>query len=182
MGSRTRNRLAWRCAASTLAAFLAVSVTGCVDTRELDAARSRAPQFNQALAQACASGKAVPATELISEPWDRLLVVGEYTSGETVNRLLGFDYTSDDNAYGARYTLFLANKHHVVVQATYGYQEERPPVELPSSGMVLPASSLKVEPREALPSSTQDWLREIRYQDCVLLSPEDTEILQHAGR
>ena len=183
MGSRTRSRPVWRSAVSALAAaLLAGSMAGCVDVRELEEAEARAPQFNHALAEACASGETVPATELISEPWDRLLVVREYTSGKAVNKLLGFHYTSDDNLYGARVTLFLANKNRVVVQATYGYQEERPPIELPSPGMVLPASSLKVVPREDVPPPVQDWLKEIRYQDCVLLSPADTEILQHTGR
>ena len=161
------------------AAFLTlVGTTGCADGIEGTAALLRSGKFDAALKNACASGEVVPATSLIPENWDRILVIPEGTYGYMVNDILGFHYTNDNSYFGYSYTGILFDDEKEIVEFSYNNGVNPPPVELPSSGYIFDADSLSVTPRSETPESMQKWL-ERRNQDCILLSPDDTEAFNY---
>lgn len=143
---------------------LTTALTACSD---VERAVDRAESFDEALRAACASGKIVPASDLISEEWDRLLIVGEYTTGDVVNRLLGFRYTSDDSYYGYLHTGFLLDGEKPVVEFMYDRGENASPAQLPEAGQVLDVDSLAVIPISQASPEVQAILAD-RNQTCVL--------------
>lgn len=143
---------------------LTSALTACSD---VERAADRAGSFDEALRTACASGKIVPASDLISEEWDRLLIVGEYTTGDVVNRLLGFRYTSGDSYYGYLHTGFLLDGEKPVVEFMYDRGENASPAQLPEAGQVFEVSSLAVIPIGQASPEVQAILAD-RNQTCVL--------------
>lgn len=162
----------------TAAFLILLGTTACAESAERHAASFRAGKFDAALKKACASGEVVLATSLIPEKWDRMLVIPEGTYGNMVNDILGFHYTHEDSYFGNYYTGILLNGTKRVVQINFGRSVNPPPVELPSSGYIFDADSLSVTPRSETPESMQKWL-ERRNQDCILLSPDDTEAFNY---
>ena len=167
-----------RKAAACVASVALVSTAGCAGVIESDAARARADDFDAALRQACASGEIVPATSLIPEQWDRMLVVGPGTYGYMVNNMLGFEYTNENSFYGSSVSGFLLHGDRKIVEFTYQYVSDNPPVEMPAPGYVFEADSLHVTPKSETPESMQRWL-EHRNFDCILLSSDDEEAYSH---
>ncbi|MFD5600304.1 hypothetical protein ACFWHR_09620 [Leucobacter sp. NPDC058333] len=164
---------------ATIAALLVtLTAAGCADVIEHDVANGRAGKFDAALRDACASGEIVPATSLIPEKWDRMLVVMEGTYGYMVNDTLGFHYTHDDSYFGASYTGILLDGEKKVVEIDYSFGTNNPPVEMPAPGQIFDADTLRVTPRSETPESMQKWL-ERRHQDCILLSPDDAEAFNY---
>ena len=167
-----------RAMAVAISLLVVTSAIGCAEYFEQDAANDRAEGFDTALRAACSSGEGVPASSLIPEKWDRMLVVMEGTYGYMVNDTLGFHYTHDDSYFGASYTGILLDGEKKVVQFDYTFGLNSPPVEMPAPGYIFDAESLSVTPRSETPESMQKWL-ERRQQDCILLSPDDTEAFNH---
>ena len=143
---------------------LTAALTACSD---VERAAGRVGSFDEALRTACASGKIVPASDLISAEWDRLLIVSEYTTGDVVNRLLGFRYTSDDSYYGYLHTGFLLDGEKPVVEFMYDRGENASPAQLPEAGRVFDVSSLAVVPISQASPEVQAILAD-RNQTCVL--------------
>ena len=107
-----------------------------------------------------------------------MLIVEAYTPSKTVNQALGFTYYNDDEFYGTYgYTGLLVRKKEVVAEFNYDYGSERSPVQIPSTGIVFDAASLRVVPREETPPGLQAWLKQ-RQEQCVLLSSEDAQMLE----
>ncbi|MFD5600305.1 hypothetical protein ACFWHR_09625 [Leucobacter sp. NPDC058333] len=114
------------------AVFVMLSASACAD---ISAASSRAGELDAALRDACASGEIVPATSLISEKSDRMLVMPEGSYGYMVNgeqKVVEFNYTFSDNA---------------------------PPAEMPAHGHIFDTESLSVIPRSKTPESLERKLK-----------------------
>lgn len=167
---------ALRAITMVLTLLFTIGLVSCAPSeqmRERDLARDRGEDFKNAILEACQGDRAVPASELINEPWDRMLIVTEGTFGEYINHMAGFAYMNDEDQAWHRFTGLLFSGQHGVVEFKYDVGQAAAPLLLPSVGQILSVESLSVVPLRAASPEQIIYLEDHR-SDCALVSTDDT--------